>query len=394
MVTRNADKKIINRRQFIRLSASATAGLLVAACTGHAATEEAVPTEAARVLPTDTPLPPTPTPAPTLAPAEPPQPESATDSPPTDEPAPTDTPVVNQEQVLVAGMTLAAVAFWESLDPAQREKAGYAFNADERFRWHWTTPGNFPRNGLPLREMTADQRSRAFDLLQASLSSMGFEKALNIISLQNNLGNDPELYYVTLFGTPGTPEPWGWRWEGHHLSRQYTIVNDRVAMLPFFLGSWPTTTEAGLRAMAQEEDAALELVNSFSGEAQQLVIFQDRPLTNHVTQNAARANALDPIGMVYADMTGSQQQLVTEIMQAYLGTLPDHIAAASNARIAGAGPEQIRFGWAGSLERQRPQYFRIQGPTFLLEYDNTRNGGIHIHSVWRDFEHDFGYHLL
>jgi hypothetical protein len=396
MVARNADKKIINRRQFMRLSASATAGLLLAACTGQAATEEAAPTEAVRVLPTATPLPPTATPVPTLAPTDPPEPDAAAASTPAAEPAPaaTATPVVNQEQMLIAGMTLAAVAFWESLDPAGRDKAGYAFSSDERFRWHWTTPGNFPRNGLPLREMSADQRMRAFDLLQASLSSMGFEKALNIISLQNDLGNDPELYYVTLFGTPGAPEPWGWRWEGHHLSRQYTIVNDRVAMLPFFLGSWPTTTEAGLRAMAREEDAALELVNSFTGEAQPVVIFQDRPLTNHVTQNAARVSALGPVGMVVADMTGSQQQLVAEIMQAYLGTLPDHIAAANEARIASAGPEQIRFGWAGSLERQRPQYFRIQGPTFLLEYDNTRNGGTHIHSVWRDFERYFGYHLL
>ena len=93
-------------------------------------------------------------------------------------------------------------------------------------------------------------------------------------------------------------------------------------------------------------------------------------------------------------MSGTQQQLVTDIMQAYIGTLPDHIATATTDRIAAAGLDQIRFGWAGSLERERPQYYRLQGPTFLLEYDNTRNGGTHIHRVWRDFERDFGYHLL
>jgi hypothetical protein len=296
--------------------------------------------------------------------------------------------------VLIADMTQAATDFFESLDAGQHAQAVYAFNSEERFRWHWTTPRNFPRNGLPLREMSEEQKARAYDLLQASISSMGFEKALNIISLQNDLGNDPELYYVTLFGTPGTSEPWGWRWEGHHLSRQFTIVGEQVAMMPFFLGSWPTTTEAGLRAMASEEDAALELINSFTGSAREAAIFQEAPLTNHVTQNAAQVTPLEPVGVLYADMTGAQQGLVTQIMQAYLGTLPDHMAAASAERINNAGPDQIRFAWAGSLERQRPQYYRLQGPTFLLEYDNTRNGGTHIHSVWRDFEHDFGYHLL
>ena len=291
-------------------------------------------------------------------------------------------------------MTLAATAYLEALDDAQRSISSYDFASDERFRWHWTTPGSFPRNGLPLRGMTEAQRSRAFDLLTASLSGMGFQKSLDIISLQNDLGNDPELYYVTVFGTPGGDAPWGWRWEGHHLSRQFTIVGDRLATLPFFLGSWPTTTQAGLRAMAQEEDAALELIHSFPGDVQAQAIFQDRTLTQHVTQNAARVEPLEPVGVTYADMSGSQQQLVTEIMQAYLNTLPDHVAVASFERIDAAGLEPIRFGWAGSLDRQRPQYFRIQGPTFLLEYDNSRNGGTHIHSVWRDFEHDFGYHLL
>jgi hypothetical protein len=291
-------------------------------------------------------------------------------------------------------MTQAATDFLALLDAGQRERAAYQFNNEERFRWHWTTPGNFPRNGLPLQQMTEEQKSKAWDLLQASLSGLGFEKALNIISLQNDLGNDPELYYVTLFGTPGSADPWGWRWEGHHLSRQFTVIGDRVTTMPFFHGSWPTTTQAGLRAMDREENAALELINSFSEGDRGAVIFQDRPLTNHVTQNAARVTPLEPVGILYADMSAAQQQLVTEIIQAYLGTHPEHIASANLTRIDEAGPEQIRFGWAGSLERQRPQYYRLQGPTFLLEYDNTRGGGTHIHSVWRDFERDFGYHLL
>ena len=393
MTIEKRTNKSISRRQFIQTGVTAAAGLYLGACADNPPTVEATPTEAvAQLQATNTPVPPTATTSPTDTPL----PQSTASNAPTREPPPTatNTPVVDEEQLLIADMTLAATAFFASLDPAQRDQAAYAFNSDERFRWHWTTPGRFPRNGLPLREMTAAQKTRGLDLLQASLSNMGFEKALNIISLQNDLGNDPELYYVTLFGTPGTPEPWGWRWEGHHLSRQFTIVGDRLATMPFFHGSWPTTTETGLRAMASEEDAALELINSFTASERGAVIFQDRPLTNHVTQNAARVDPLEPVGILYAEMTANQQQLVSEIIQAYLGTLPDHITASNLARISEVGPEQIRFGWAGSLERQRPQYYRVQGPTFVLEYDNTRNRGTHIHSVWRDFERDFGYHLL
>ncbi|MDX1523166.1 MAG: DUF3500 domain-containing protein, partial [Anaerolineae bacterium] len=280
MRTEKQSKTLISRRRFIQTGATVAAGLVAAACAGNPPAEQATPAEVAvQNTPTNTPLPPTATTAPTDTPLPPPTAtDQATSEPPTAEPSPTptDTVTIDHEQVLIAGMTQAAIAFWESLDPDQRNQAGYAFTSDERFRWHWTTPGNFPRNGLPLRQMSDDQKAQAHDLLQASLSSMGFEKSLNIISLQNDLGNDPELYFITLFGTPGDAEPWGWRWEGHHLSRQFTVIGDKVAVTPFFLGSWPTTTEAGLRAMTVEEDAALELINSFSADAQAAVIFQDR----------------------------------------------------------------------------------------------------------------------
>ncbi|MEM7345490.1 MAG: DUF3500 domain-containing protein [Chloroflexota bacterium] len=298
------------------------------------------------------------------------------------------------EQSQISDMAQAATEFLQSLQDSQRNKAVYAFDNEERFRWHWTSPGRFARNGLPLREMQDEQRQHAVALLEASLSGMGFEKALNIISLQVDLGNDPELYFVTIFGTPGSDEPWGWRWEGHHLSHHFSVIDDQLVMTPFFLGAWPTTTEAGLRAMAIEEDAALELINTLPTDLRDVAIFQERPITSHVTQNAAQVSALEPVGITYADLDATQQQLVSDIIQAYLGTQPDYLAADHLARITNAGMDNIQFGWAGSLERQRPQYYRLQGPTFLLEYDNTRGGGTHIHSVWRDFERDFGYHLL
>ena len=186
----------------------------LAACSPVApATETLLPTYAP--FPTSTPVPP-----------------AATTVPGT---TPTAGPVVN---TLINDIATYATRYLESLDETQRTKSTYAFNDPELTRWHWTTPGNFPRNGLPLREMGTSQRDAAFALLQTSLSAYGLQKSLDIISLQNDLGNDPELYYVTVFGTPGV-EPWGWRWEGHHLSRRFNVINGKLSVTPFFLARGP-----------------------------------------------------------------------------------------------------------------------------------------------------------
>jgi hypothetical protein len=301
----------------------------------------------------------------------------------------------SQETIpLSQAIMTAATAFLNALDDGARAKATYSFDDAERFRWHWTMPRGFPRNGLSLREMNDEQKALAFELLRVSTSEGGYQKALDIISLQNDLGNDPQLYYVTVFGTPGSDAPWGWRWEGHHLSRQYTLVGDQVGMFPFFLGSWPTVSDSGLRAMPREEDAARELVTSLDEASRAIAIFQTNTLTRHVTQNDHRVTPLEPVGIAYDALNAEQQALVDEIIQTYLGVLPDETAAAHYERIVEAGFDAIRFGWSGELEPRRPHYYRLQGPTFLLEFDCSRNGGTHIHSVWRDFEQDFGEYLL
>jgi hypothetical protein len=287
-------------------------------------------------------------------------------------------------------MAAAAEKFLAALDDPRRTKATYAFDDSERTRWHWTTPRGFPRNGLPLTEMTTGQRDQAMALLASGLSPAGLQKALDIMSLQNDLGNDPELYFVTVFGTPGV-EPWGWRYEGHHLSRHFTVVNGgQVSEMPLFLGAWPTVSANGLKAMEREEWAARELAGAANSAGQTSVIFQPNTLTNHVTGNAAVVTPLDPVGLAFGDLGADQQARLTEIIQDYLNTLPTHLAEAQLAGIEQGGVENVRFGWAGSLEQHRPYYYRIQGPSFLLEHDNSRNAGTHIHSVWRDFTSDFG----
>lgn len=293
---------------------------------------------------------------------------------------------------LAASMSQAANQFLTALG-GSRGKASFAFDSPERTRWHWTNPQGFPRNGLALKEMTPAQRTAALALLRSGTSEAGYKKSLDIMNLQAELGQDPELFFFSVFGTPGGREPWGWRLEGHHLSRQFALAGERVTLTPFFHGAWPTQTRAGLRAMAREEDAARELVRSLDARRQGLAVFRREALNQHVTWNQVKVEPLEAVGLPASELSPAQEKLVVELIQSYLGSLPTPVAAAQFERITKAGLEKVRFGWAGSLEARRPYYWRLQGPTFLLEHDNSRNGATHIHSVWRDFEGDFGANL-
>lgn len=368
----------LSRRRALQVVALGGLGAFAAACTARNAATSA-PT-AAPVSPTTIPSAPTLLPS-TIAPSA-----AVTTAPP----LPTATTSSASANPLIPNIAQAASQFLDGLDDNQRKKATYAFGDSERTRWHWTTPGGFPRNGLALRDMTQAQRDRAMALLQSSVSPAGYQKALDIMSLQNDLGNDPELYYVTVFGTPGGAEPWGWRFEGHHLSRHMTITSDHLGVTPFFLGAWPTVSKAGLKAMEREEWAARELITSLEGDKRATAWFQQRTLTQHVTSNQPYVTPLDPVGSLVGVMNDNQRALVNEIITHYLGTLPDDSARALLAKLQQGGIENVRFGWAGALEPRRPYYYRLQGPTFILEHDNSRNGGTHIHSVWRDFAEDFG----
>jgi hypothetical protein len=303
----------------------------------------------------------------------------------------------------------AARAFLRSLPADARAKATFAFGSAERTRWHWTVPASVPRNGLPLGELDEAQRRLALALLRASTSHSGYRKSLDIMALQGVLQQmatgvddpfDPDLYYVSVFGTPGS-RAWGWRLEGHHLSRHFTVVGGAVVPEPFFLGAWPTRAGSaytrvarGYRTMPREEDAAREIVLLTSGTLRRRAVFSAESLTDHVTQYDVRVRPLAAEGVLARDLPSAGQARVLEIVRTYLGNHPASLAQDRLTRLRRAGLRRIRFGWAGNTSPGQPHYYRLQGPTFLLEFDNSRNGGTHIHSVWRDFERDFGRHLL
>jgi uncharacterized protein DUF3500 len=318
------------------------------------------------------------------------------------------TPPARAAPATASEIEAAARVFLGSLSAAERRRASFPFAGDERTRWHWTVPASVPRNGLPLRDLTPGQRKLALGLLRASTSPAGYRKALDIMALQGvlrrmNTGGDPfdpDLYFVSVFGIPGSPV-WGWRFEGHHLSRHFTIVGGTVVTEPFFLGAWPTragsayrSVKRGFRTMPREEDAAREIVLSLAGRLRRQAVFSQESLTDHLSQNAVRVSPLEGVGVLAGDLPSTGQARLLEIVRTYLANHPLALARDALALVERAGLARIRFGWAGTTQPGRPQYYRLQGPTFLLEFDNSRNEGTHIHSVWRDFQRDFGRHLM
>ena len=315
-----------------------------------------------------------------------------------------------------AAMASAATSFLTSLSPEQRQRATFAFESDERQHWHFIPSEGFPRKGLTLKEMTEPQRERVRGLLKAGLSQRGYMTASQIMDLEALLGQleqaarssgrgaesmvrDPEKYYVSVFGTPSSKATWGWRVEGHHVSLQFTLVNGTlVANSPFFFGSNPAEVlegpQKGLRILAQREDTARALVMALDQTQRGQAIIQNVAPNDIVTGNKLTADPLAPVGVTAAALTPAQRDMLMQVVTAYTSAMADDIAAERMAQLNKAGLEKIAFAWAGEVERGKKHYYRVQGPTFLIEFNNTQNNGNHIHSVWRDFNGDFGRDLL
>jgi hypothetical protein len=210
---------------------------------------------------------------------------------------------------------------------------------------------------------------------------------------------DPEGYFFAVFGTPSARDTWGWRVEGHHVSLNFTIVNGTlVAGSPSFFGSNPAEVRAGpkkgLRILGAEEDAARALLVSLDASQRSKAIIDVTAPGDMLTMANVNITPLSPAGITMDALNASQRDLLMKLIDVYTGFMADDIAADRVARFKKAGVEKIGFAWAGETERGKKHYYRVQGPTFLVEYDNTQNDGNHIHSVWRDFDGDFGRDLL
>ena len=305
-------------------------------------------------------------------------------------------------------MAEAAEAFVAALAPEQRALALFDVTSPERRRWHFIPDEMFHRKGLALRAMTAAQREKAHALLRTGLSAQGYLTATTIIQLEDVLreiersprfARSPLDYHVSIFGTPGPRGQWGWRLEGHHLSLHFLIEEGRVsASSPAFTGAAPATVphgpSQGARVLAALEDAGRAMVEALDDPQRRAAVLGHVAPSDIVSSNKHDIAPLAPPGLAVAKMTGPQRAILLRLIGVYTSLMAEDIAADRFARVRAGGLDAITFAWAGPLTRGAKHYYRVQGPTFLIEFDNTQNEANHIHAVWRDFDGDFGRDVL
>ena len=301
-------------------------------------------------------------------------------------------------------METAANALLATLSAEQKTKAAYTLKDKERENWNFVP---MARGGLPLKEMSGTQQELALALLRTGLSQSGSKRADAIIALENVLKElengaarrDPTLYYVSVFGSPGNSAPWGWRFEGHHLSFNFTVVDaSHVFFTPSFIGSNPgevrSGPKSGLRVLAEEDDLGRAFVISLEPQQRATAIFNAKAPGEIITGNQARVEALAPLGISAAQLKPAQRDALVTLTKLYLNRWRPDLAEPMWAEISAAGLDKLSFAWAGGVERGEPNYYRIQSPICLIEFDNTQNQANHIHTVVRSFKGDFGHDLL
>jgi hypothetical protein len=356
-------------------------------------------------------------------------------------------------------MVDAARIWLNDLDPEQRLNALSPWPSDEeRHRWYYTPTDH---GGLALAQMSPTQQSRAMQLVATGLSKAGYVTATTIMGLENVLdhvenwqmdwgrerGRDPQLYWLRVFGEPDLEGPWSWRFGGHHVSVQHSVLHGELtSSTPCFFGADPAESPllGGhlLRPLGAAEDLARELVRSLDdGQAAEAIICSVAPVDIvggnrahlsdgdammpladlwrgqfseprlrelvHDMHETAEAEAgarpehqrevsltVAPKGIAAAAMTGSQRELLRAVLDVFIARIPDELADREAEKFTGHKLDAVHFAWAGGIERGQPHYYRLQGPRLLAEYDNTQRDVNHIHTVWRDPTGDFGDDVL
>lgn len=303
-----------------------------------------------------------------------------------------------------------ALDFLKSLTPKLRSEAQFPFEDVERENFHFVP---MARKGPTFRDFNEAQKQAALALLRASLSAEGYRKSTEIIALENVLiamendyrmpdgspMRDPANYHLSIFGDPAPEAAWGWRFEGHHLSLNFTSgQGGLVSSTPSFMGSNPAIVpiemDRGKRVLKLESTLGLDLVNSLSAEQMAVARFSETAPHDILTGTNRDVALLEPRGIPYPDLDPSQQSVLLELLEVYIGNYIFEFSESFRRKITEAGLENLHFAWAGGTRWGQPHYYRIQGPMLIIEYDNTQNDANHVHTVVRDLNNDFAEDFL
>ncbi|WP_353481249.1 DUF3500 domain-containing protein [Haliscomenobacter sp.] len=300
----------------------------------------------------------------------------------------------------------SALTVINSFDSTQKAKSVYPFDDMSRYDWNYLPPSLIQRRGVCLKDLDSTQKKNVYALLKSFLSDKGFSRTQDIMNNEyylkelepDMIHRIPENHFLAFFGTPGKDSIWGWKFSGHHIALNFTIVNNQLAFTPIFFGVYPAEIKSGQnkgrRIIKDEEDIGFELINMLTSGQKEKAVFQKNAFRDIVTTNAIQVGPLTPVGILAKELTSQQKNILNKLIVCHLSSMPTNIAEMRMKRIVSEDFNQLRFGWAGGLIKGVPHYYRIQGKTFLIEFDNTTHNANHIHIVWRDFDGDFGIDLL
>jgi hypothetical protein len=311
----------------------------------------------------------------------------------------------DQKEPSGKAMMQAAQKLRGNLPKELLDRMSFGFDDAERLNWHFIPR---ERKGVALRELEGPALKAAHELLGSGLSQSGYEQALSVMSLEELLylleGGDraerrerrnPGKYYLSIFGTPSETGKWGWRIEGHHLSLNYTLDKGEViGSTPEFFGANPAFVDAGpkrsIRVLGTEEDLGRQILKLCSPENLKALHVDPKAPDDLRGANQPQADNTPPVGLPVSKMNADQKKILGELISEYLKNMPADVSSKRRSALMQAGIDNIFFAWWGDTDRNERHYYRVQGPTFLIEYNNTQNDANHVHSYWRDLTGDFG----
>jgi hypothetical protein len=298
------------------------------------------------------------------------------------------------------------------------------FSDTSRLKWNNLPVGLRARAGVSVGNMTNDQRRLLHRILSASLSSQGYLKATGIMHLDElinsfydslyiqkafdqkthtflqNLLWSPKNYYFAFFGSP-SDNVWGYKLEGHHLSVNFTFVQDKLSVTPFFVGTDPAeylvSDYAGWRVLGQEEDLGLKLIRSLTETQRKKAVRSGEVPADIITSAESGIRLIENWGIKASDLNAQQQAMLQSMIREFVFNLEYEKAMIEYNQILKTGMESIYFGWIGAMEEKLPHYYVVNGPTFLIEFDNNggpREGANHIHAIWREKGNEYGEDVL
>ena len=318
----------------------------------------------------------------------------------------------------------AATTFINSLNPLQKKSALLAFNDTARIKWNNLPVGLRARAGLSIGDMSEEQRKMLHRILSASLSSQGYLKATGVMHLDNLLNMwidtaysrqqfDDTLkqflvdlkwshrnYYLAFFGLPSDVN-WGFKIEGHHLSVNLTFISDKISVTPWFIGTDPAemqmTQYAGWRVLGQEEDLGIDLIKMLTASQQKKATMNTEVPGDMITGAESGKRLIDYWGIKGSELDKTQKAALLYIIREYVFNMEYEKASEEYNKIIKAGVDNIYFGWIGPYDEFQQHYYILNGPTFLIEFDNAggpRRSANHIHTIWREKGNEFGEDVL